>query len=287
MKTLYITECPRDAMQGIKEFIPTELKIKYIQQLLKVGFDVLDFGSFVSPKAIPQMKDTAEVIEALDCSNTSTQLLAIIANYRGAEDACKYESIRYLGFPLSVSEEFQQRNTNASIDEAYKRIEEIQNLCVKQNKALRIYLSMAFGNPYNEEWSAEKVFTMAEKLYQMGINNIALADTIGSSTPENIHYLFSHLMKHLPEVKWIAHLHSTPQTASEKINAVLQNNCYNFDSAIMGFGGCPMAKDELTGNIATETLINTARQNNLNTNINLDELKKAQIIAQEIFNYYH
>ncbi len=287
MKKIYITECPRDAMQGIKEFIPTELKLKYLQQLLNVGFDVLDFGSFVSPKAIPQMQDTAQIIKKLDLSNTSTKLLAIIANYRGAEDACKYEQIHYLGFPLSVSEEFQKRNTSATIAEAYQRIEEIQNLCIKHRKKLRVYLSMAFGNPYNEEWSSEKVFRMAEKLYEIGIDTIALADTIGCSTPENIHYLFSHLMKQSPQIQWIAHLHSIPQTATEKIHAVMQNNCFNFDVAIMGFGGCPMAKDELTGNISTENLIDYAQQNNIILDINFNEFKKAQIIAQEIFNYYH
>lgn len=287
MKKLHLTECPRDAMQGIKEFIPTELKVRYLQQLLNVGFDVLDFGSFVSPKAIPQMQDTPQVLEKLDISHTSTQLLAIIANYRGAEEACKYEAIRYLGFPLSVSEEFQRRNTNASIDEAYKRIEEIQNLCINHKKEVRVYLSMAFGNPYGEEWNADKIFKMAEKLYEMGISEIALADTIGCSTPENINYLFSHLTQHLPNVHWIAHLHSTPYTAAEKIKAVLQNHCLSFDSTIMGLGGCPMAKEELTGNIATEKLIEIAQQNTIDVQINFNELKKAQIIAQEIFHYYH
>lgn len=287
MKRIYLTECPRDAMQGIQTFIPTELKLKYIQQLLKVGFDVLDFGSFVSPKAIPQMQDTSEVVKKLDLSNTSTKLLAIIANLRGAQDACQYPQITYLGFPLSVSKEFQKRNTNATIEDAYKRIEEIQELCVKNNKELRVYLSMAFGNPYNEEWSPEKVFSMAEKLYQMGIRHIALADTIGCSTPENIQHLFQHLIKQLPQINWMAHLHSTPNTAMEKVAAVINNGCLSFDSAIMGFGGCPMAKDELTGNIATEVVLNYAEKQGLQTNINRQEFQKAISIAQEIFSQYH
>lgn len=287
MNTLYLTECPRDAMQGIKEFIPTELKIKYIQQLLKVGFDVLDFGSFVSPKAIPQMQDTHEVVKQLDLTHTRTKLLAIIANYRGAEDASQYPTITYLGFPLSVSEEFQKRNTNASIADAYHRIEEIQNLCIKHNKKLRVYLSMAFGNPYNEEWHPEKVFLMAEKLHQIGIKDIALADTIGCSTPNNIRQLFEHLIKKMPQINWIAHLHSTPHTAIEKIHATIQSQCFQFDSAILGYGGCPMAKDELTGNIATEKILDYAQQHQIPTHIQLDELHKAQLIAKQIFTQYH
>lgn len=285
MSRIYITECPRDAMQGIKTFIPTELKLEYLQQLLKVGFDYLDYGSFVSPKAIPQMQDTPQITPLL--KNQQTALLAIIANLRGAEDAVKFNNVKYLGFPLSVSETFQQRNTNASIEEAYQRIQEIQMLCNQHQKYLRVYLSMAFGNPYNEEWNAEKVISMAQRLYNMGIKDIALADTIGCSTKENITYLFSHLIKALPDVKWIAHLHSTPNTAYEKIEAAYQSGCRYFDTALMGFGGCPMAKDELTGNIATETLILFAQKNNLELNINLDELNNAQSIAQKIFNQYH
>lgn len=285
MSRIYITECPRDAMQGIKTFIPTELKLEYLQQLLKVGFDYLDYGSFVSPKAIPQMQDTPNITPLLKSNRTA--LLAIIANYRGAEDAVKFDNVKYLGFPLSVSETFQQRNTKASIEEAYQRIQEIQTLCNQHQKHLRVYLSMAFGNPYNEEWNAEKVISMAQRLYNMGIKDIALADTIGCSTKENITYLFTHLIKALPDVKWIAHLHSTPNTAYEKIEAAYQSGCRYFDTALMGFGGCPMAKDELTGNIATETLILFAQKNNLELNINLNELNNAQSIAQKIFNQYH
>lgn len=285
MNTIHITECPRDAMQGIREFIPTELKLEYLQQLLKVGFDYLDYGSFVSPKAIPQMQDTLHITPQLLSDKTS--LLAIIANYRGAEDACKFDSVKYLGFPLSVSETFQQRNTNASIEEAFQRIKEIQHLCIQHHKKLRVYLSMAFGNPYNEEWNAGKVIRMAKTLVNMGITDIALADTIGCSTRENITYLFTELIKELPQVKWIAHLHSTPPTAYEKIEAAYNSGCRYFDTAIMGYGGCPMARDELTGNIATETLLLFAEKNNIPLTINKQEFTRAQSIAQKIFSQYH
>lgn len=285
MDRIYLTECPRDAMQGIKDFIPTELKLKYLQQLLRCNFDFLDYGSFVSPKAIPQLQDTTYITEQLQSFNT--KLLAIIANYRGAENAVQFENVQYLGFPLSVSEIFQQRNTNASIHEAFQRIEEIHQLCEKHNKKLRVYLSMAFGNPYNEEWNAEKVIAMADRLYKLGIKDIALADTIGCSTKENINYLFTHLINALPDVKWIAHLHSTPDTAYQKIEAAYNSGCRYFDSAIMGFGGCPMAKDELTGNIATETILDFAEKNNIPVNLNQNELAEAQIIAQQIFTQYH
>ncbi|RME18195.1 MAG: hydroxymethylglutaryl-CoA lyase [Bacteroidetes bacterium] len=285
MNTIYLTECPRDAMQGIKEFIPTDLKLQYLQQLLKVGFDYLDYGSFVSPKAIPQMQDTSIITPQLHPQ--TTQLLAIIANVRGAQDALQFQQVTYLGFPLSVSEIFQQRNTNASVHEALERIKEIQTLCRQHHKHLRVYLSMAFGNPYNEEWNAEKVISMSEKLYAMGIRDIALADTIGCSTKENINYLFTELTKSLPDVKWIAHLHSTPDTAYEKVEAAYNSGCRYFDSALMGFGGCPMAKDQLTGNIATETILIFAEKNNVHLNINKDELQNAQKLAQQIFNQYH
>lgn len=285
MDTIHLTECPRDAMQGIKEFIPTDLKLQYLQQLLKVGFDYLDYGSFVSPKAIPQMQDTGIITSQLNPQ--TTKLLAIIANARGAHDAVKFEHIAYLGFPLSVSETFQQRNTNASIQEAFERIQEIQTLCQQHNKQLRVYLSMAFGNPYNEEWNPGKVISMAEKLYSMGIRDIALADTIGCATKDIIKHLFSEIMKSLPNIKWIAHLHSTPDTAYEKIEAAYNSGCRYFDSALMGFGGCPMAKDELTGNIATETILSFAEKNNIRLNIHSEELKKAQELAQQIFTQYH
>lgn len=285
MDKIFITECPRDAMQGIKIFIPTEKKTEYLQQLLKCSFDYLDYGSFVSPKAIPQMQDTPQITPLL--KPHQTELLAIIANFRGAQDAVQFEQVKYLGFPLSVSETFQQRNTNASIEEAFLRIQEIQSLCMQHNKYLRVYLSMAFGNPYGEEWNADKVIAMAERLYRMGIKDIALADTIGCSTKENITYLFTALIKALPDVKWIAHLHSTPATAYEKIESAYKSGCRYFDSAILGYGGCPMAKDELTGNISTETLLFFAEKNNITSNVNQEELHKAQALARNIFEQYH
>lgn len=280
-----ITECPRDAMQGIKDFIPTEEKIKYINAILKVGFDTIDFGSFVSPKAIPQMQDTATVLEGLDLSLGNSKLLAIIANTRGGEDACKFEEISYLGFPFSVSETFQQRNTNSSIEESLVRVEEIQNLCVKHKKKLVVYLSMAFGNPYGDKWNSDIVLKWAEKLYMMDIRILSLADTIGSSTPENISLLFSKLIPEFKDVKFGAHLHSRPETAKEKIAAAYKAGCIQFDSAILGFGGCPMAKDDLTGNIATEIVLDYFADKKLQ--YNQKAFEEAMNISRTIFGKYH
>lgn len=282
-----ITECPRDAMQGIKQFIPTELKVEYLNQLLKVGFDVIDFGSFVSPKAIPQLQDTANVLKQLDLSNTKSELLAIIANTRGAEDACKFEEIKYLGFPFSISETFQQRNTNSSIAESLIRVEEIQKLCVKTKKEMVVYISMAFGNPYNDEWNSDIVIKWTKKLSEMGIKIIALADTIGCSTPENITYLFSNIIPEFKNVQIGAHLHSTKDKAAEKIIAAYQSGCRSFDVAIHGFGGCPMAKDDLTGNMATEDLLDYMKNNSLQLNLNPTELTKAYELSWKVFNNYH
>ncbi len=282
-----ITECPRDAMQGIKQFIPTELKVEYLNQLLKVGFETIDFGSFVSPKAIPQLQDTAEVLKKLDISSTQSKLLAIIANTRGAEDACKFEEIKYLGFPFSISETFQQRNTNSSIAESLVRVEEIQNLCIKHKKEMVVYISMAFGNPYGDDWNSDIVIKWSNKLSDMGIKIIALADTIGCSTPENISYLFSHLIPELKDVQIGAHLHSTRPKAIEKIEAAYKSGCRNFDVAIHGFGGCPMAKEDLTGNMATEDLIEYANNNSVQLNLNTIELTKAYELSWKIFNNYH
>jgi hydroxymethylglutaryl-CoA lyase len=280
-----ITECPRDAMQGIKDFIPTEEKVEYINSILKVGFDTIDFGSFVSPKAIPQMQDTATVLGKLELSNSSSKLLAIIANTRGAEDACRFDEITYLGFPFSVSETFQQRNTNSSIEESLKRVEEIQSLCIKHKKQLVVYLSMAFGNPYGDIWNAEIVINRAKKLQNMGIGILSLADTIGSSTPQNISLLFSNLIPELKNVQLGAHLHSRKETANEKIEAAYKNGCRNFDSAILGFGGCPMAKDDLTGNIATEIVFDYFTDKNLS--YNKEAFANAMAISSRIFNKYH
>jgi len=282
-----LIECPRDAMQGIKEFIPTEVKTAYINQLLQVGFDTIDFGSFVSAKAIPQMQDTAEVLKGLNLSNTKTSLLAIIANTRGAEDACAFDEIKYLGFPFSVSETFQQRNTNSSVEESLKRVEEIQNLCIKHNKKSVVYLSMAFGNPYGDEWSPELVRKWAIKLAGMGVEILALADTIGCSNPENIKLLFQAVLPELKGVELGAHLHSTKESANEKIAAAWESRCRRFDSAIHGFGGCPMASDSLTGNIATEDIELFANNTKIELGLNINALEESYKMGWDIFNNYH
>jgi hydroxymethylglutaryl-CoA lyase len=284
---LTITECPRDAMQGIVQWIPTELKIKYLQQLLNVGFARLDFGSFVSPKAIPQMKDTAQVFAALDLKKTKTELLAIIANVRGAEDACAHGAIRYLGFPFSISETFQMRNANSGIEEALKRVGEIQSLCVKNEKELLVYISMAFGNPYGDPWNEKLALEWCHRLTDKGIRYLALADTTGSSDAEGISSLFSELLPSLHGVEVAAHLHSTKELAYAKVRAAWESGCRNFDVAIHGFGGCPMAKEELTGNIATETLIEFAQENSIPHGLNMPELQKSYAMSWEIFNVYH
>lgn len=283
MKQLSITECPRDAMQGITEFIPTDVKVNYLNQLLKVGFNVLDFGSFVSPKAIPQLADTAFVIDRLELGHTQTQLLSIVANYRGAEQAAAYPQISYIGFPLSVSETFQQRNTNKSIEQALADVAIMQDLCLQKNKKLVVYLSMAFGNPYDDAYSSEMVAELANKLIDWNVAEIALADTIGSSNKESIAELFQVLGKHFPTQDFIAHIHSNPYTAFEKIEAAYEAGCTKFDTALLGFGGCPMAKDELTGNLATESLLSFARTQGLATTINPEEFEKSVIAAQSIF----
>ncbi|MBL7918188.1 MAG: hydroxymethylglutaryl-CoA lyase [Bacteroidia bacterium] len=284
---LKLIECPRDAMQGIKEFIPTETKIKYINQLLKVGFDTIDFGSFVSAKAIPQLQDTATVLNQLDLSSSKSKLLAIIANRRGAEDACKFDEINYLGFPFSISETFQQRNTNSSITESLIRVDEIQNLCVKHNKKLVVYISMAFGNPYGDVWNPEIAIKWSKELSNRGISILALADTIGCSTPDNIQHLFKALIPELKNVEFGAHLHSTKQNAQEKIKAAYESGCRRFDSAIHGFGGCPMAADSLTGNIATQDIELYANNNKIELRLNNNELEKSYSQSWEIFNRYH
>ncbi|GAB4133445.1 MAG: hydroxymethylglutaryl-CoA lyase [Raineya sp.] len=281
-----IVECPRDAMQGIKEFIPTDLKAAYLNTLLQVGFDTLDFGSFVSPKAIPQMQDTAQVLEKLDLSSTSTKLLAIVANQRGAEQACTFEQIAYVGFPLSVSQEFQQRNTNKSIEDSLESVAQIQELCQKHNKKQVVYLSMAFGNPYAEPYSPEIVEKWAEKLKSLGIEILALSDTIGVAKPENIETLFAHLSNTIPEIEWGVHLHSNPHTAAEKVQAAYRAGCRRFDGALRGFGGCPMAKDELTGNIATETILSVLEQGGAPMLYSKEFLEKSLELSQKVFAYH-
>ena len=276
-----ITECPRDAMQGIVEFIPTEKKVEYINSILKCGFDTVDFGSFVSPKAIPQMRDTAEVLSKLDLSSTRSKLLSIIANVRGAEDACKFPEINYLGFPFSISETFQQRNANSTIAESLKRVEEIQNLCVKNKKEMVVYISMAFGNPYGDGWNPDIAIGLTKKLSQLGTKIFAMSDTIGVSNPENISYLFSRLIPEFPQLEIGAHLHTTPDTWEEKIESAYNSGCRRFDAAIKGYGGCPMAEDELVGNMPTENLLSYFNQREISTGIHsnafLDAMKAAQI----------
>jgi len=278
-----IIECPRDAMQGLHDFIPTETKANYINQLLKVGFHTLDFGSFVSPKAIPQMRDTAEVLNQLDLTNTDTKLLSIIANQRGANDALQFDEISYLGFPFSISETFQQRNTNSSIAESLVRVADIQNLCTQKNKELVVYISMAFGNPYGDDWNSDIVVEWTNKLAELGIKIIALSDTIGVSNKDNISYLFGNIIPEFKGVEIGAHLHTTPDTWQEKVVAAYENGCTRFDGAIKGFGGCPMAKDDLTGNMPTENLIEYFNQNNINTGLNLEEFNNSLTKALKVF----
>lgn len=278
-----IIECPRDAMQGLHDFIPTATKAAYINHLLKVGFDTIDFGSFVSPKAIPQMRDTVEVLSQLDLSTTKSKLLAIVANQRGASDAIQFEEINYLGFPFSISETFQQRNTNSSIEESLTRVADIQNLCVKHNKQLVVYISMAFGNPYGDTWNSEIAIEWTKKLTDMGIGIIALSDTIGVANPETISYLFGNIIPEFNTVEIGAHLHTTPDTWEEKIIAAYENGCKRFDGAIKGFGGCPMAKDDLTGNMPTENMVDYFLKNNITTGINNEHFHEALIKAQEVF----
>lgn len=278
-----IIECPRDAMQGWQHFIPTEEKVAYINQLLKMGFDTLDFGSFVSPKAIPQLADTKDVLRQLNL-DTPTKLLAIIANQRGAEEAVQFEEIDYLGYPFSVSEEFQKRNTNASIAESLQRVEEIQNLCVKNNKSLVVYLSMGFGNPYGETWHPDLVTTWSERLYRdLNIRIQAPSDTIGCANTEIVSSLFGQLIKELPQVEFGAHLHTVPANATKLVEAAYTSGCRRFDGAIKGFGGCPMATDELTGNMPTELMLSWMEENGLQHGVDLDQMMAAEAHAAKIF----
>lgn len=281
--TLKLIECPRDAMQGMHNFVETEDKIRYINTLLKVGFDTIDFGSFVSPKAIPQMRDTAEVLAGLDLSLTKSKLLAIVANIRGAEEACKHQAISYLGFPFSISETFQQRNTNTGMVDAFEQVKTMQNLCVQKNKKLVVYISMGFGNPYGDPWNAEIAIDWVKKMADIGIGIISLSDTIGVSNPENISYLFSNLIKALPQVEFGAHLHTTPDTWLEKTEAAFNSGCTRFDGALKGFGGCPMATDKLTGNMPTENLVGYFANKQLLPNFNHQAFQEALVMAGQIF----
>lgn len=278
-----IIECPRDAMQGLHDFIPTEVKVRYINQLLLSGFDTIDFGSFVSPKAIPQMADTAKVLEGLELTADSPKLLAIVGNTRGASDAGKFEQIRYLGFPFSISETFQQRNLNSSISESVERVKVIQEIALRSNKELVVYVSMGFGNPYGDPWSAEVAERWVDKLVDMGIGIISLADTIGVADPESISYLFGHLIPKFPNVEFGAHLHTTPDAWLEKIDAAWKHGCRRFDGAIKGFGGCPMAADDLTGNMATENIIQYFNHEQVATGLNRPAFRESVRMALQVF----
>ena len=283
MKTIKLIECPRDAMQGWAHFIPTEKKIAYINELLKVGFDTLDFGSFVSPKAIPQMADTRDVIGNLELGISKTKLLAIVANERGAQDAVLFDQISYLGFPFSVSETFQKRNTNSTILESLERVEEIQNLCIKNKKELVVYISMGFGNPYGDEYNEEIVFGWVDKMVQLDIKIISVADTVGVATAEQVQRVTKYLVDSLPQIEIGVHLHSTSANWKAKTDAALQAGCLRFDGALKGIGGCPMADDVLVGNMDTELMIPYFSELNLLNDLDMDALKRCSRMASEIF----
>lgn len=285
-ETVYITECPRDAMQGIGAFIPTELKIEYLNQLLQVGFNRLDFGSFVSPKAIPQLRDTREVLESL-VLNSATDLLAIVANSRGAAEACELKPISIIGFPFSVSETFQMRNTNKSIDESFAAVHEMIRIASDADKHLLVYLSMAFGNPYGDAWDAETVLGWIHKLKASGIKKIALADTVGLASDGDVDYLTKAVLDAFPDLEVGIHLHCEPNNWRSKVAAAYDAGCRRFDVAIKGFGGCPMAEDDLVGNLATEHLIQYLEQKNVETRINKENFFKALVAADKIFLNYH
>ena len=287
MEKIKIIECPRDAMQGIKAFIPTERKISYIQSLLRIGYDTIDFGSFVSPKAIPQMVDTAEVLAGLDLSKTQSKLLAIIANTQGAQLAAEHKEIQYLGYPFSISENFQMRNTHKTIAESIVTLQEILNIADASNKEVVAYLSMGFGNPYGDPWNVDIVGEWTEKLASMGVTILSLSDTVGSSTPEDIDYLFSNLIPKYPKIEFGAHLHTTPDAWFEKVDAAYKAGCARFDGAIKGFGGCPMAKDDLTGNMPTEKMLSYFTANKVATGVQMMSFEAAYNEALNIFNFYH
>ncbi|MFD1315882.1 hydroxymethylglutaryl-CoA lyase [Namhaeicola litoreus] len=284
MKKVKIIECPRDAMQGITErFIPTEDKITYINALLKVGFDTLDFGSFVSPKAIPQMRDSAEVLSELDVKNSRTKLLAIVANLRGAEEACKFSEIRYIGYPFSISEIFQMRNTGKTIEESVSLLTDLLTICKNHNKELVAYLSMGFGNPYGDPWSVEIVSNWVKRLSDLGVKILSLSDTVGMADEITISELFCNLIPLYPEIEFGAHLHTHPRNWFAKVDAAFGAGCYRFDGAILGFGGCPMAKDELTGNMPTEKLITYFSAKKIDISLNLLRFESAYNEALKIF----
>ncbi len=287
MSKVKVIECPRDAMQGIKTFVPTDEKVRYIQSLLGCGFDTIDFGSFVSPRAIPQMVDTSEVLSKLDLSQTTSKLLAIVANVRGANDAAKHSEIDYLGYPFSISENFQMRNTHKTIAQSVEILQEILNIADASNKQVVTYISMGFGNPYGDPWNIEIVGEWTEKLAAMGVKILSLSDTVGSSTPDIIDYLFSNLIPKYPNVEFGAHLHTTPTKWHEKVDAAFKAGCRRFDGAVQGFGGCPMAKDELTGNMPTEKMLSYFTTEKADSNVNWMVFEAAFNKATELFSAYH
>jgi hydroxymethylglutaryl-CoA lyase len=279
-----IIECPRDAMQGLHRFIPTDVKIAYLNSLLKVGFDVLDAGSFVSPKAIPQLRDTAAVFKALDLSSSATRILAIVANQRGGEDAVQFDEVSFLGFPFSISETFQQRNTNSSIQQSLETVARLQDLVLQKNKELVVYISMAFGNPYGDAWDAAIAAGWVDKIASLGIKTIALADTVGLAAPSDITALFQTLIPLFPEVAIGAHLHATATDWINKVEAAYAAGCRRFDAALKGYGGCPMADDELVGNLATENLVQYLKSKNESLNLNMQQFQNSLMIADSVFN---
>ena len=284
---LHLVECPRDAMQGMKTFIPTETKVKYINSLLKVGFQILDVGSFVSPKSIPQMADTAQVLAELDLTETKTELLAIVANMRGAKDAVQHAEIQYLGYPFSISETFQLRNTNATIEESLERVKGIQDLCLQHNKQMVLYISMGFGNPYGDDWNVDIVQKWVSQLAELDIKIFSLSDTIGVSTPDSISYLFSNLIPAYPDLIFGAHLHTQPHNWKEKVESAYASGCRRFDGAIKGYGGCPMAKDDLTGNMPTEHMVNYFDDLGVLNNFDHQAFSKSMYLSNDTFPLDH
>lgn len=282
-----LIECPRDAMQGIMMQIPTATKVTYLNALLKVGFDTLDFGSFVSPKAVPQLADTAEVLAGLDLSETETKLLAIVANRRGAEDACKHAAIRYLGYPFSISETFQVRNTRKTIAESVVLVRDMQQMTVEAGKELVVYISMGFGNPYGDPWSPQLAADYVAQMVDMGVRIISLADTVGTADDKTIGPIFAELIPRFPEVEFGAHFHATPEQRQAKLQAAWDGGCRRFDSAMMGFGGCPFAEDTLVGNIATEAVIDFLEQINEKPELDYEALAEAMMMAHQVFGVYH
>ena len=282
-EAIKVIECPRDAMQGWQHFIATEDKIRYLNSLLKVGFDTLDFGSFVSPKAIPQMQDTKEVIPHLNLTDTNTRLLAIIANLRGAEEAVQFKEISYLGFPFSISPTFQLRNTNSTIEQSLQTVEAVQNLCLQHGKTLVIYLSMGFGNPYGDVYNSDILMQYAAEIVERNITIISLADTVGLATPEQITYALNTLIPPYTNVEFGVHLHTTATNYKDKLQAALSAGCKRFDGALKGIGGCPMAQNDLVGNMPTERMIAFFEEQHIPLHINKQALTESMAIASEIF----